>query len=134
VWGHAVLDARLGGHHLNYPLVATPVTIDYDAETTTVSVAPVGPARLQPDALAGLDQRRVADFLDLGGPVTSSTSTVGRRRAPRLRRARHAPPRPRSGRARAGRPGAQLAVLVDTGVLFVRPRQRNGPPLPGTDA
>ncbi|MGH3682448.1 MAG: DNA helicase, partial [Natronosporangium sp.] len=67
VWGHLVLDAELAGNRVHYPLVATPVTIGYDPETTTVTVQPAGPPRLQPDALAGLDEHRLADLLGLGG-------------------------------------------------------------------
>src|SRR5947199_91159 len=66
VWGHAILSATLGGERVRYPLVATPVAIEYDPEATAVSVVPQGPPRLQPDALADLDNRRVADLLDLG--------------------------------------------------------------------
>jgi hypothetical protein len=68
VWGHLVLDAEIGGEWVHYPLVATPVAIGYDPETATVTVTPEGPPRLQPDALAGLDDRRLADLLALGGP------------------------------------------------------------------
>ncbi|HEV7712751.1 MAG TPA: DNA helicase, partial [Asanoa sp.] len=68
VWGHAILDAPVGGEPVRYPLLATPVAIDYDPETSTVTVHPQGPARLQVDALGGLDNRRVGDLLDLAGP------------------------------------------------------------------
>jgi hypothetical protein len=68
VWGHLVLDAEVGGERVHYPLVATPVAISYDPETATVTVVPEGSPRLQPDALGGLDDRRLADLLALGGP------------------------------------------------------------------
>src|SRR5439155_3703916 len=66
VWGHAILSAKLDGEKVTYPLIATPVAIEYDPEGTTVSVVPQGPPRLQPDALADVDNRRVPDLLDLG--------------------------------------------------------------------
>jgi very-short-patch-repair endonuclease len=69
VWGHVILSTRIAGERLRYPLLATPVAIEYDAERGTVAVTPQGPPRLQPDALADLDNRRVADLLDLGGPA-----------------------------------------------------------------
>src|SRR6266550_3678365 len=34
VWGHAILAAKLDGERVNDPLIATPVAIEYDPETT----------------------------------------------------------------------------------------------------
>ncbi|MEJ3749553.1 AAA domain-containing protein [Actinomycetes bacterium KLBMP 9797] len=109
VWGHGVL--RHAG--IEYPLLATPVAIEYDPEAAVVTVVPQGPARLQPDALADLDERRVADLLDLGGPggQVEVDPWDPAERQEFLRRALR----------RLGLDGDQVQ---DTGVLFVRPRQR----------
>jgi hypothetical protein len=74
-----VLAAEVAGEPVRYPLVATPVAIGYDPETTTVTVTPEGPPKLQPDALAGLDERRLADLLELGGSPTRSRRAPSRR-------------------------------------------------------
>jgi very-short-patch-repair endonuclease len=125
VWGHLVFDARVGGERVHYPLVASPVAIGYDPETTTVAVTPEGPPRLQPDALAGLDGRRLADLLELGGTGSqldldpwddpARESFAGRA----MRRLGLDP----VVRAQAGS-APELPHVHDTGVLFVRPRQR----------
>ena len=109
VWGHLILRHR----DVHYPLLATPVAIEYDPESTTVSVTPQGPPRIQADALGDLDGRRVADLLDLGGtggqvdvdPWDAAERQDFARRATR-------------------RLGLEPDTVVDTGVLFVRPRQR----------
>ncbi|HEU4424450.1 MAG TPA: AAA domain-containing protein, partial [Pilimelia sp.] len=125
VWGHAVLDAVVAGERVRYPLIASPVAIEYDADTTTVTVTPQGPPRLQPDALADLDNRRVADLLGLGtarGQVGIDPWDDDERRdfAHRaLRRLGFDPVlRPATGEAVEG------PHVHDTGVFFVRPRQR----------
>jgi very-short-patch-repair endonuclease len=125
VWGHAILSAKLGGERVTYPLVATPVAIEYDPETTTVSVVPQGPPRLQPDALSDVDNRRVADLLELGGPagqveVDPWDAQERREFAGRALRRLGFDPVLRD----PGAPGASAPHVVDTGVLFVRPRQR----------
>jgi hypothetical protein len=122
VWGHLILDATVSDERVRYPLLGTPVAIEYDAETTTVTVTPQALPRLQPDALADLDNRRVADLLDLGGPggtVDVDPWDVEERRefAQRALRRLGFDPVVTSTRARG-------AHVQDTGVLFVRPRQR----------
>ncbi|MDG4820407.1 AAA domain-containing protein [Asanoa sp. WMMD1127] len=124
VWGHAVLDAPLGGESVRYPLLATPVAIDYDPETTTVTVHPQGPARLQVDALGGLDNRRVGDLLDLAGPgglvdVDPWDAAERQEFASRALRRLGFEPRLRYGTDPLDEPHVH-----DTGVLFLRPRQR----------
>ncbi|GIF60406.1 AAA domain-containing protein [Asanoa iriomotensis] len=129
VWGHAILDAPVGGEPVRYPLLATPVAIDYDPETTTVTVHPQGPARLQVDALGGLDNRRVGDLLDLAGPggqvevdpwdASERQDFAGRA----LRRLGFEPRLRFSGRVSGPEPFDEPHVY-DTGVLFLRPRQR----------
>ncbi|WP_239133399.1 AAA domain-containing protein [Rugosimonospora africana] len=113
VWGHAVLRTVVGGHRIAYPLLATPVAIEYDPESAEVRVVPQGPPRLQPDALADLDSRRVADLIDLGGPVgqvdvdpwdETDLATFIDRAARRL--------------------ALSTKDITGTGVLFARPRQR----------
>jgi very-short-patch-repair endonuclease len=135
VWGHLVLDAEISGQaraaesgdvqRVHYPLVATPVAIGYDPETSTVTVTPEGPPRLQPDALAGLDDRRLADLLALGGPggqlaIEPWDDADRRTLAERALRRLGLDPVIHSGRA-APPDGPHVH---DTGVLFVRPRQR----------
>ncbi|MEN3307005.1 MAG: hypothetical protein V7603_3207 [Micromonosporaceae bacterium] len=122
VWGHEILDATVAGERVRYPLLATPVAIEYDADTTTVTVTPQALPRLQPDALADLDNRRVADLLDLGGvggAVDVDPWDVEERRefAQRALRRLGFDPVVSSTRVRGPH-------VHDTGVLFVRPRQR----------
>ncbi|HKT04436.1 MAG TPA: AAA domain-containing protein [Rugosimonospora sp.] len=122
VWGHAILDARVGGDGVRYPLLATPVAIEYDPDTTTVTVTPQALPRLQPDALADLDDRRVADLLDLGGAggtvdVDPWDPQERRAFAERAMRRLGFDPVVTSGYAKGPH-------VKDTGVLFVRPRQR----------
>ncbi|MDQ7907849.1 AAA domain-containing protein [Phytohabitans sp. ZYX-F-186] len=109
VWGHLVLRHR----DIHYPLLATPVAIEYDPDSTTVSVTPQGPPRIQVDALGDLDGRRVADLLDLGG-TGGQVDIDPWDAAERLDFARRA----------TRRLGLEPDTVVDTGVLFVRPRQR----------
>jgi very-short-patch-repair endonuclease len=124
VFGHLVLDARLNGERVRYPLVATPVVVEYDPETSTVGVTPQGPPRLQPDALAGLiDDRRLADLLALGGPgglleLDPWDDTERRGFAERALRRLGLDPIIQL------EPGTHPAYIHDTTVLFVRPRQR----------
>ena len=127
VWGHAILDAQIDGRHVRYPLIATPVAIEYDPETTTVSVVPQGPARLQPDALADVDNRRIADLLDLGGAgnqidVDPWDDTDRRDFAQRAMRRLGFEPILRAPNDEAA--AAEGAHILDTAVLFMRPRQR----------
>ena len=150
VWGHAILSATMAGEKVHYPLIATPVAIEYDPDTTTVSVVPQGPPRLQVDALSSVDDRRLADFMDLGGPAgqvdvdpwdaAERREFAGRamRRLgldPRLVDADSAKggdawteERSDEGRGHPDGPGPARAerapAVLDTSVLFVRPRQR----------
>jgi len=126
VWGHLILDADIPGtgERVHYPLVATPVAIGYDPDTATVTVTPEGQPRLQPDALAGLDDRRLGDLLALGGAggqVPLDPGDVAGRRdfAERALRRLGLDPVVHTGGAEPARP-----FVRDTGVLFARPRQR----------
>jgi very-short-patch-repair endonuclease len=125
VWGHGILTATLDGERIAYPLIATPVAIEYDPEATTVSVVPQGPPRLQADALSDVDNRRVGDLLDLGNAsgqveVDPWDATERREFAERALRRLGFDPVLRE----PGAPAVAGPHVVDTGVLFVRPRQR----------
>jgi hypothetical protein len=125
VWGHAILDARVDGQQIRYPLFVTPVAIEYDPDATTVSVVPQGPARLQPDALTGIDSRRIADLLELGsaGNRIDIDAWDAAERHDFVDRAMR-----RLGFDPVLRVPTDAAPagphVVDTGVLFLRPRQR----------
>ncbi|GAA2678848.1 AAA domain-containing protein [Actinoplanes palleronii] len=68
VWGHGILETTIDGARVRYPLVATPVLIEYDPDRALISVAPAGPSRLQTDALHGLDERHLSQLQGLAGP------------------------------------------------------------------
>ncbi len=125
VWGHGLMELRVGEHRVRYPLIATPVSIEYDPDRSVVTVSPQGPGRLQTDPLAGLDERYLSQLLALGGPAgqvdVDLWEDLDRRelfeRA--LRRLGHDAIIRAAGDAAPGIPH-----IVDTGVLFARPRQR----------
>src|SRR5204862_162620 len=136
------LDATIEGERLRYPLIATPVAIEYEPDTSTVTVVPQGPPRLQSDALADVDNRRVRDLLELANasgqvPVDPWDAAERREFAGRALRRLGFDPK----LCEPGAPGVSGPHVVDTGVLFVRPRQRmvrrfladmRGHPRPGT--
>ncbi|BCJ44657.1 hypothetical protein GCM10010168_14700 [Actinoplanes ianthinogenes] len=68
VWGHGILETSIDGTRVRYPLVATPVLIEYDPDRALITVSPAGPSRLQTDALHGLDERHLAQLQGLAGP------------------------------------------------------------------
>ncbi|MGW4942457.1 AAA domain-containing protein [Actinoplanes sp. NPDC004185] len=124
VWGHGILDTVIDGHRVRYPLVATPVLIEYDPDRSLITVSPQGPSRLQTDALAGLDERYLRQLLGLAGPAGTLEADLwdDLERRELFERA--------LGRLgydrRVVAPGeaATGPHIVDTGVLFARPRQR----------
>lgn len=124
VWGHGIMNLQVGAHRVQYPLIVTPVTVEYDPDQAIVSVAPQGPTRLQTEPLAGIEDSHLRDLLALGDNglvVVDQWDDLERRelfeRA--LRRLGHDPVlRPDSGAPVAG------PHIHDTGVLFVRPKQR----------
>src|SRR6185369_17752596 len=67
VWGHLLVNVAVGGRQVSYPLLATPVVVEYDAEATEVQVVADGAPRLQVEALLGWDSHRIADLQELGG-------------------------------------------------------------------
>jgi very-short-patch-repair endonuclease len=124
VWGHGILKARIGEHAVRYPLVATPVTIEYEPDRSMITVTPAGPSRLQTDALSGLDDRYLSQLLAVAGPAGTVEmdlwSDLDRREL--FERA-------------LGRLGFDRIVtgpndtvdgphVVDSGVIFARPKQR----------
>ncbi|MFI7598786.1 AAA domain-containing protein [Actinoplanes sp. NPDC049681] len=124
VWGHGILDTVVDGQRVRYPLVATPVIIEYEPDRSLITVSPQGPSRLQTDALAGLDERYLAQLLALAGPAGTLEVDLwdDLERRELFERALG-----RLGYDRVvARPGDQVAGphIVDTGVLFARPKQR----------
>lgn len=125
VWGHGVLRADIAGHRVQYPLVATPVAIEFDADRSMIRVVPQGGARLQTDPLTGLDERYLSQLLALAGPGGQLDLDVWDDFAREefleraLRRLGYDP----TVRA-ADAPAPAGPHAHDTGVLFVRPRQR----------
>jgi very-short-patch-repair endonuclease len=126
VWGHGILETSIDGARVRYPLVATPVLIEYDADRALITVAPAGPSRLQAEALAGLDERHLAQLSALTGPGGSVEvdlwNDVDRRELferaltrlgfdPTLLAPDHEKP-------------ATETFIRDVAVLFARPRQR----------
>ncbi|MFC8848676.1 MULTISPECIES: AAA domain-containing protein [unclassified Micromonospora] len=125
VWGHGVLRADVAGHRVRYPLVATPVAIEFDADRSLIRVVPQGSARVQTDSLTGLDERYLGQLLALTGPGGQLDLDVWDDPARQefleraLRRLGHDPTVRAADAPAPGGPHAH-----DTGVLFVRPRQR----------
>ena len=124
VWGHGILEARIGDQRVRYPLVATPVLIEYEPDRSLITVSPQGPSRLQTDALAGLDERYLSQLLALAGPAGTLEIDLWNdlERRELFERA--------LGRLGYDRlvvaPGESPTKphIVDTGVLFARPKQR----------
>ncbi|MEU8237644.1 AAA domain-containing protein [Actinoplanes missouriensis] len=126
VWGHGVLETTIDGNRVRYPLVATPVLIEYDADRALVSVSPAGPSRLQVEALAGLDERYLNQLASLAGPGGAVEVDLWNdfERHEFFERALT-----RLGFDREilekGERSTKPAYVVDTAVLFTRPRQRH---------
>jgi very-short-patch-repair endonuclease len=124
VWGHGILETAIGGQRVRYPLVATPVMIEYEPDRSLITVSPQGPSRLQTDALAGLDERYLAQLLGLAGPAGTLEADLWNdlERRELFERA--------LGRLGYDRivltpaDGSDKPHIVDTGVLFARPKQR----------
>ena len=125
VWGHGLLETTIGEHRVRYPLVATPVIIEYEPDRSLITVSPQGPSRLQTDALAGLDERYLGQLLGLAGPAGTLEldlwSDLDRRELFERALGRLGYDRVvlEPGDSSPGKPH-----IVDAGVLFARPRQR----------
>jgi very-short-patch-repair endonuclease len=126
VWGHGVLETVIDGTRIRYPLVATPVLIEYDADRALISVSPAGPSRLQTEALAGLDDRHLAQLSALTGPggavEVELWNDTDRRELFERALTRLGFDRTVVG-ADDEKPSAE-AFVRDVAVLFARPRQR----------
>ena len=124
VWGDGLLETTIGDHKVRYPLVATPIMIEYEPDRSLISISPAGPARLQTDALSGTDERYLGQLLGLAGPGgtldVDMWNELDRREL--FERA-------------LGRLGYDRLVvkpdeettrthIVDTSVIFARPKQR----------
>ncbi|GGN67364.1 very short patch repair endonuclease [Actinoplanes lobatus] len=127
VWGHGIVETVIDGARVRYPLVATPVLIEYDADRALVTVSPAGPSRLQVEALAGLDDRHLAQLTALTGPggavEVDLWNDVDRRELferalSRLGFDRAIVDGPENGPKKG-------AFIRDVAVLFARPRQRH---------
>ncbi|NMO50858.1 AAA family ATPase [Actinoplanes sp. TBRC 11911] len=113
VWGHGLLDTVVNGERVHYPLVATPMLIEYDPDRSLISVSPAGPSRLQTDALTGLDERYLRQLLALAGPAGTIETDLwdAEQRHDLFTRAEK-------------RLGLDGGVRRDAAVLFARPKQR----------
>ncbi|MET8310928.1 AAA domain-containing protein [Micromonospora sp. NPDC005173] len=125
VWGHGVIRTEVAGHRVQYPLIVTPVAIEFDADRSLVTVVPQGAARLQTDPLSGLDERYLAQLLALagsGGQLDLDVWDEFTRREflERALRRLGQDPVVRD----ADQPAPTGSHVHDTGVLFTRPRQR----------
>jgi very-short-patch-repair endonuclease len=122
VWGYGLLSTTVNGERVHYPLVATPVLIEYEPDRSMITVSPAGPSRLQTDALSGLDDRYLSQLVALAGPAGTLEvdlwNDLDRREL--FERA-------------LGRLGYDRLItdeettrphIRDAGVLFVRPKQR----------
>ncbi|MEU8338280.1 sigma-70 family RNA polymerase sigma factor [Micromonospora tulbaghiae] len=125
VWGHALLRTEIDSRRVHYPLAATPVAIEFDADRSVIRVVPQGPARLQTDPLTGLAERYLRQLLALAGSggqldldVWDDLSRL--EFAERALRRLGLDPTVRA----VGESAPTGPYVHDTGVLFVRPRQR----------
>ncbi|GIE88060.1 AAA domain-containing protein [Actinoplanes regularis] len=134
VWGHGILEITIDGARVRYPLVATPVLIEYDPDLALITISPAGPSRLQIDALHGLDERHVAQLQGLAGPggVVEADLWNDFERGEFFERAMTRlghdrvvlKPGERYWSEKSEGEGASTFVR-DTAVLFARPRQRH---------
>ncbi|MFI5485651.1 AAA domain-containing protein [Micromonospora echinaurantiaca] len=125
VWGHGVLRTDVGANRVQYPLVVTPVAIEFDVDRSMITVVPQGAGRLQTDPLTGLDERYLSQLLALAGTGGQLDLDVWDEfsRLEFLERALRRLGLDPTVRA-AGAPAPAGPHVHDTGVLFVRPRQR----------
>ncbi|WP_236718003.1 AAA domain-containing protein [Actinoplanes sp. TFC3] len=112
VWGHGIVETVIDGVRVRYPLVATPVLIEYEPDRCLITVSPQGPSRLQIDALTGLDDRYLRQLLALAGPAGIVEVDLWDEFE------RH------EFFDRAVRRLGDTVTIADTGVLFARPKQR----------
>lgn len=125
VWGHGILETTIDGTRVRYPLVATPVLIEYDPDRALVSVSPAGPSRLQTAVLSGLDERYLNQLAGLAGPggVVEVDLWSEFERREFFERALTRLGHDRIILDESERSDAKTFIR-DTAVLFARPRQR----------
>ncbi|GIF41000.1 AAA domain-containing protein [Actinoplanes xinjiangensis] len=126
VWGHGILETVIDGTRIRYPLVATPVLIEYDADRALITVSPAGPSRLQTEALAGLDDRHLAQLSALTGPGGAVEVELWNDpdRRELFERALTRLGFDRTVVAAEDEKPSAEAFVRDVAVLFARPRQR----------
>ncbi|MEU4424325.1 AAA domain-containing protein [Actinoplanes sp. NPDC024001] len=126
VWGHGILETVIGGNRVRYPLIATPVLIEYDPDRALISVSPAGPSRLQAEVLSGLDERYLNQLVALAGPggVVEVDLWNDFERREFFERALTRLGHDRVILDPAEKSDAEAAIR-DTAVLFARPRQRH---------
>ncbi|MGI5179501.1 AAA domain-containing protein [Dactylosporangium sp. CA-152071] len=125
VWGHGIVAMTIDGETVRYPLVTTPVMVDYDPDRSLITVAPQGSARLQTDALSGLPEHYLRQLLELGqhgGQVAVNVWEEYERIELFERAMRRLGMEPAIRAAHA--PAPDGPNIQDTSVLFVRPKQR----------
>ncbi|HEY0003049.1 MAG TPA: AAA domain-containing protein, partial [Actinoplanes sp.] len=124
VWGHGILQTTIGGQRVRYPLVATPVLIEYEPDRSLITVSPAGPSRLQTEALTGLDERYLSQLLAIAGPAGTLEVDLWTD-LERRELFERALGRLGYDRIITDSPGAvETPHIADVGVLFVRPKQR----------
>ncbi len=125
MWGHGVLSWSVTGEAVNHPLLLTPVTIGMDPETGVLSVVPDGLPSVETDPLQGLGLAALEELAALRERVRASPpdpwfegglAEVYAQAVAPLGLDAHVAPGP------AVPVPAAAAMLVDTWVLFVRPR------------
>ncbi|MFC7531313.1 AAA domain-containing protein [Actinoplanes sp. GCM10030250] len=126
VWGHGILETTIEGTRVRYPLIATPVLIEYDADRALISVSPAGPSRLQIEALSGLDARYLNQLAALAGPGGSIEVDLWNdfERREFFERALTRLGHDRVILTKTEKTDKEAAVR-DTAVLFPRPKQRH---------
>ncbi|MDY7085611.1 MAG: AAA domain-containing protein [Actinomycetota bacterium] len=121
VWGHGLLETVINGERVLYPLVATPVLIEYEPDRSMITVSPAGPSRLQTDALNGVEDRYLSQLVALAGPAGTLEvdlwNDLDRREL--FERALG-----RLGYDRLITDEDHRPHIKDVGVLFARPKQR----------
>jgi very-short-patch-repair endonuclease len=125
VWGHGLLHLEIDGIRVHYPLLITPVAVEFDPERSLVIVTPQGPTRLQVEALAGIEERYLTQLVALagaGGQLDLDVWDDTARRALLERALRRLGQDPVLRAAAEPDPG--VPHVHDTSVLFLRPRQR----------
>ena len=127
VWGHGLLETVIDEHQVRYPLVATPVVIEYEPDQLTDhGVARRDRPGCRPMRCPGSTSATWASCWRWPDRPAPRGRPVERPGSPGAVRARDGPARlrPAGHRARATHEQVTGPHIVDTGVLFARPKQR----------